>query len=111
MGLFKIITLSRYGIMTFIIPGYDFYHAGPYAPPPNFVKVLNPYTMKRILSAILLLVPVTMFAHEGHGHYPATQVWHYLTSPGHIVQTSIVVAAFVAILVFQGVKRLKASKR
>ena len=66
--------------------------------------------MKRILPAILLLVPFTMFAHEGHGHYPATQVWHYLTAPGHIVQTSIVVAAFVAILVFQGVKRLKASK-
>ena len=63
------------------------------------------------LAAILLVIPTSVFAHEGHGHYPATQVFHYLTSPEHIVQSSIVVAAFIGFLLFQGVKSLKKTNK
>lgn len=67
--------------------------------------------MTRRILAILLLIPASVFAHEGHGHYPANQALHYLTSPEHIIQTSLVVAAFVGFLLFQGVKKLRSSKR
>jgi hypothetical protein len=63
------------------------------------------------LATALLALPAGVFAHEGHGHYPASQVLHYLTAPEHIVQTSIVVAAFAGFLLFQGVRSLKKSRQ
>ena len=68
--------------------------------------------MKQRILAILLVFPTTaIFAHEGHGQYPATQVFHYLTSPEHIIQTSLVIAAFAGYLLFQGIRKLRTGKR
>lgn len=59
---------------------------------------------RRILAFLLVLPATSLFAHEGHGSYPATQLFHYLTAPEHIVQTSLVVLAFLAVVMVQGVK-------
>ena len=63
------------------------------------------------LAVVFLVLPTSVFAHEGHGQYPASQVWHYLTAPEHIVQTSIVVAAFVSFLLYKGIKSMKKAKQ
>jgi hypothetical protein len=56
------------------------------------------------------LLPTIASAHDGHGHYPATQLLHYLTAPEHIVQTSLVVGALVAYLLFRSVKWAKKAR-
>lgn len=61
--------------------------------------------------AAAALLPSIASAHDGHGHYPATQLLHYLTAPEHIVQTSLVVGALVAYLLFQGVKWVKKARQ
>lgn len=48
--------------------------------------------MKRsiiILAMLLVLCPIGLSAHEGHGWIEATQIGHYLTSPVHIIPVSL----------------------
>ena len=62
----------------------------------------------RLIAALILLLPTTgLFAHAGHGHYPASQFWHYITAPEHLVQTLLVAGAVVALFVFLSVRSVK----
>jgi uncharacterized membrane protein len=46
------------------------------------VVLLKKLDMKRVTkSLVLLLLPVVVLAHSGHGHFTADYLQHYLSSP------------------------------
>ncbi len=63
---------------------------------------------KALFSLSLLLAPVSLMAHEGHGTGAGHELWHYLSSPAHIIPAAIVLAVTVAILLFR--RRRKAAE-
>ncbi len=56
---------------------------------------------KALLSLSLLSAPMSLMAHEGHGTGAGHELWHYLSSPAHIIPAAIVLAVTVAILLFR----------
>lgn len=63
--------------------------------------------IKRLLLAILLLLPSIAFAHPGHGTTAPTSWSHYLTEPVHVVPLAlaIVAVAIVALCVRHEARR------
>ena len=56
---------------------------------------------KTWLSLLLLLGPLGLSAHAGHGAGAGHELWHYLSSPAHIIPAAIVLAVTVAILLYR----------
>ncbi len=57
--------------------------------------------MKRIsaATAVLMLLPLLIKAHEGHGQFHADDIRHYWGSPEHLVPIIILALVLAAILV------------
>lgn len=56
---------------------------------------------KALFSLFLLLGPLSLMAHEGHGTGAGHELWHYLSSPAHIIPAAVVLAVTVALLLFR----------
>lgn len=50
---------------------------------------------KYLLSAAALLITVSVFAHEGHGHTHGYTIKHYFTEPVHAIPLLAAVATVV----------------
>ncbi len=48
-----------------------------------------------LLVFVLLLSPSTVLAHAGHGTFDGLSLWHYITSPLHLLFTMGVLAVVV----------------
>ena len=48
-----------------------------------------------LLALFLVLSPRIVLAHAGHGTLDGTNLWHYLTSPLHLIYALIVLAVAV----------------
>jgi hypothetical protein len=66
-------------------------------------------TISSLLTAFLIL-PITVAAHQGHGHGAGNELWHYLGSPAHILPAAIVLAVTVGILLFRRNRQTTASE-
>ena len=48
-----------------------------------------------LLVFFVILSPTLVLAHAGHGTFDGINLWHYLTSPLHLISTTLVLAATV----------------
>ena len=48
-----------------------------------------------LLTFIALLSPTVVLAHAGHGTFDGINLWHYLTSPMHLISAMVVLAISV----------------
>ena len=48
-----------------------------------------------LLALFVVLSPTVLFAHAGHGTFDGINLWHYLTSPLHLISTMVVLAVVV----------------
>ncbi len=65
--------------------------------------------MKKLLTLLLLSLPFGAWAHEGHSHFDATALVHYIFTLEHGLPLLIVVAAF-GWLVFRSYRKKAAEK-
>ncbi len=65
--------------------------------------------MKKILSLLLLVTTVPVFAHPGHGTQNPLSPGHYIANPEHSIPLTLAIGASV-VLVLWVVNRQRASK-
>ena len=65
--------------------------------------------MKKILSFLLLMLPVALFAHPGHGEGDGYTITHYFTSAQHVIVGSVaLLVTVIAVQLFKNRKRQEA---
>lgn len=45
-----------------------------------------------LITFLSIFVPSMVMAHPGHGTYDGISIWHYLTSPVHLISAVAIVA-------------------
>jgi hypothetical protein len=61
----------------------------------------------RVIIALLAVLPLSVLAHEGHGHEHPLSPGHYLGNPEHAIPISL---AFAAVTVFI-ISRVRAARK
>ena len=65
--------------------------------------------MKKLLSCLLLALPVAVFAHPGHGEGDGYTIIHYFTAAQHVIVGSVALLVTVlAVQLFKNRKRQRA---
>jgi hypothetical protein len=61
--------------------------------------------MKKPIAIAAALLPVTLFAHSGHGVGHGGQFFHYLASPDHLIPMVLASVAVIGVFVYRKAQR------
>ncbi len=62
--------------------------------------------MKKLLTAVILMLPAITWAHPGHGETDGYSITHYFTEPQHVF-ASVIAMAFAGLVIWMIKSRRK----